>query len=127
MLFYNAFIRYLIKSNLILTHNNFYFLVFFISFKTISAAVSSLVNLQILVIVIRWPIMMLWFLIENQNNLDNQEFKTKYISMYEGLKINSWKCLTYNSVFCIRRFLIALAFITYAKIQYNLVYLIFLF
>ena len=71
MLFYNAFIRYLIKSNLILTHNNFYFLVFLISFKTISAVVSSLVNLVILVIVIGWPILMLWFLIENQNNLDN--------------------------------------------------------
>ena len=39
MLFYNAFIRYMIKSNLILTHNNLYFLLFLISFNTISAAV----------------------------------------------------------------------------------------
>ena len=35
LLFYNAFIRYLIKSNLILTHNNFYFLMFVMSFNTI--------------------------------------------------------------------------------------------
>ena len=70
MLFYSSFIRYLIKSNLILTHNNFFFLAFMMSFKTVSEAVSSIMNIVILIVVIVWPIAMSRFLIRNQNKLD---------------------------------------------------------
>ena len=65
MLFYNSFIRYLIKSNLVLTHNTFIFLAFLMSFKTVADAASSLVKMIILLIIIAWPIGISWFLIKN--------------------------------------------------------------
>ena len=127
MLFFNSFIRYLIKSNLVLTHNTFIFLAFLMGFNTFTDAISSVINLLVLVVVIVWPILISWFLIKNKDNLDTEDFKTKYQSLYQGLKIERWYYLLYNSAFCIRRFLLALAYVCFAAFEYNLVYLVFLF
>ena len=78
MLFFNSFIRYLIKSNLVLTHNTFIFLAFLMRFNTFTDAISSVINLLVLVVVIVWPILISWFLIKNKDNLDTEDFKTKY-------------------------------------------------
>ena len=86
MLFYNSFIRYLIKSNLILTHNAFIFLAFLFSFDSLSSAITTLFNLVILAVVVVWPIAITWILITNLNKLETPEFKAKFISLYLGIK-----------------------------------------
>ena len=89
MLFYSCFIRYLIKSNLVLTHNTFFFLAFMFSYQTLAKAISSSVYILIMIIVILWPISISYFLFKNKSKLNEQDFKTKYSSLYEGLRTSS--------------------------------------
>ena len=64
-------------------------------------------SLVIAVLVI-WPIWSSFFLLKNQARLTDEVFSTKFSTLYQGIKLNSFRALLYNSVFSVRRFEIIL-------------------
>ena len=117
-LFHNGIIRYMIQSNLKLSHTAAFFLALKgISFEGSTNIVNSLLNILILVVLGIWPVFMFSFLMLNRKHLEKPSFKEKFDSMFlgiktdkyltykwaSGLKLRKAKCFLYNVVFVARR------------------------
>ena len=109
-LFYSVWIRYMIESNLKVTHNCIFMLYISGTFSdTVEKTLMTTVQLVFLVIIVVWPIFMIVFLYKKRDRLEEKEFKTKVVSMYSGIKTKKFVALIYTAVFCIRRLLLVCA------------------
>ena len=112
-LFYSSAIRYMIQSNLKITHNSVFFLAIMGSFDTLEEQVSTIVIAIFLGLIILWPAFLTGFLLYYRDRLEKKEFKKRFFSMYDRIKTDNYlggefptnknKCLLYNAVFCLRR------------------------
>ena len=50
-----------------------------------------------------WPLWTEYFLFKNRDRLEDTAFRTKYNSLYAGIKSHSGSALCYNAVFAVRR------------------------
>ena len=112
-LFYNAWIRYLITSNLKLTHNGIFILYFNASFESVKNGILTSLNIVILVIIALWPIFITVFLLYNKDHLNEKSFQRKFYSMFLGNYTGRKRTVIYHTVFCCRRMFIVLAFFMY--------------
>ena len=106
-LFYSVWIRYMIESNLKMTHNSIFMLYISGSFgETISATIRSSIQLIILILIVIWPIFLILFLYSYRNKVNEPDFRAKVVSMYGGIKTTKFSSLIYTSLFCLRRLLL---------------------
>lgn len=109
-LFYNAWIRYLVESNLTTTHNCVFYL-YIVGWDSLrQSSFNSIIRIMTLVIVLIWPFFAIFFLFWKRQKLQTPSFKRKFTSMYEGLRLQHGLALTYTSVFCLRRLLLVSIF-----------------
>ena len=120
-LFYNAWVRYMIESNLKVTSDSFFYLFVNTDYNSFDKKIQSAIRIVIVAILIIWPLFVIGFLHWRRSELENEEFKKKFISMYVGIKIKKMSSLMYTSVFCFRRLLLVLAFVVFGK---NVVFVI---
>ena len=85
-LFYSVWIRYMIESNLKITHNALFFLAMGASFSSAEDIVATVSRIILLVIICIWPIFAAIFLCVKRKKLDNRSFRTKCLSMYNGIR-----------------------------------------
>ena len=102
-LFYNAWIRYMIESNLKMTHNCIFFLYVSGSFLHTEDKINTITRIFLLIIIVLWPIFTTIWLLCNREKIDEKGFKWKFISMYQGVKTNHVSSLLYTTLFCTRR------------------------
>ena len=105
-LFYSVWIRYLIESNLKMTHNCIFYLYISGGFMGIEETASSVIRIVLLTIIVIWPFFMTAFLYIKRKRLDERGFKQKIIAMYSGIDTKKFLALMYTSIFCIRRLLL---------------------
>ena len=124
-LFYNSWIRYMFKSNIVFTHNNLVFVILLRNYGSNKSEVATTIaNCIILVLVIVWPIFIVIFLTKNLDKLETPDYLKKYESMYQGVRTQHRSTLAYNAIWCARRFLLVVSFVSFSYFQYNKVYLI---
>ena len=107
-LLYNVWIRYILESNLKMTHTCIFFLAISGGFATVDQNIRTWIRITILTFYLLWPIFMILFLYRHRNELDKQSFMNKFKAMYSGIKTKKLTAYTYNSIFCIRRFLLVI-------------------
>ena len=112
-LFYNAWVRYMIESNLKMTHNCIFYLAISGSFGKASDAVQTMLRIILLTIIVIWPFFMTGFLFFKRRLLHKLAFQQKFISMYFGIKTKRFVSLIYTSVFCLRRLMLVLALLAF--------------
>ena len=122
-LFYSVWIRYMIESNLKITHNCIFFLAMGASFDSVDDSYATAIQIILFVIICIWPFFAVVFLCLKRKKLEDRSFKTKCGSMYNGLKTYANGALLYTSIFCIRRFLLVVALLRMQKQQAWLVLL----
>lgn len=113
-LFYNAWIRFMIESNLQIAHNCILFLYVNGSFDDLTAKYNTWLRILPLISFFVWPFFLLGFLYRNIKRLDEPVFKLKFVSMYLGIK-KKLADLTYTSVFCFRRLLLVVIFFEFSS------------
>ena len=86
-LFYNAWIRYMVQSNLKITHNCIFYLVISGSFGTAEDNVSTIFRIVLLALILAWPIVCAVIMCSRKDRLGDKSFKRKFISMYNGLRV----------------------------------------
>ena len=86
-LFYNAWIRYMVQSNLKITHNCIFYLVISGSNGSAEDNVSTLFRIVLLVLILVWPVLCAVILCCSRDRLGDKAFKKKFISMYNGLRV----------------------------------------
>ena len=124
-LFYSVWIRYLIESNLKMTHNCIFYLYISGSFVELQNSVSTAIRIVLLTIIVIWPFFMTAFLYFKRKRLDEPVFKQKIIAMYNGIKTNKFLALMYTSIFCIRRLILVCTLLVLQLIlQTNSIWLI---
>ena len=112
-LFYSSVIRFMIESNLKITHNSIFFLYLRGSFASNNDTASTCFTIFVLVIIILWPPYLAQFLIRTRDDHEKQGFIRKFSSMYltnktdrylgDGIRTNKARCFLYHVWFCIRR------------------------
>ena len=73
-LFYNAWIRFLITSNLKITHNAIFVLHFEGSFATPKLSILTSFNILLLAMIVLWPLFLTCFLMYNRKRLERKSF-----------------------------------------------------
>ena len=119
-LFYSSAIRFMVESNLKITHNSIFYLLMLGSFKSAKETISTIFTLAFLAVIILWPAFLTVFLLYNRKQLEKRPFQRKFHSMYLRIKtdrylgstlmMNKSKCFLYNVVFCIRRLTLVLSY-----------------
>ena len=112
-LFYNAWIRYLITSNLKITHNAIFIMYLKASFDSLKTGVLTSFNILLLLIILIWPLFLTIFLLCNHRKLENKRFQKKFHTMFLGNRIRKKRTFLYHTVFCLRRLLLVLSFFIY--------------
>ena len=107
-LFYHAFIRYQIESNLDLTNGTIFFLSMFSSFETSLDTTNTVIRLTFLIVIIIWIIFATAFPLVRFDRLANEDVKGKFSSLYDQTRISSRFPALYTAVFCVRRLLMIL-------------------
>ncbi len=120
-LFYNVWIRYMIESNLKMTHNCVFYLYISGNFETGTDTFATSLRVVILCILVIWPFFATIFLCCKSKHLKEKSFKQKFIAMYLGNKTDEHLPLTYTSVFCLRRMLLVCSLLALQNRQYALV------
>ena len=109
-LFYNAWIRFLITSNLKITHNAIFVLHFEGSFTTLKLGILTSFNILLLAMIVLWPLFLTFFLMYNRKRLERKSFQKRFHSMYLGNRTLRSSTYLYHTVFCLRRLFLVLAF-----------------
>ena len=78
-LFYNAWVRYMIESNLKVTSNCLFYLSINTNYDTFENKVQSAIRIIIFAILIIWPLFLIGFLHWRKSELENEDFKKKFI------------------------------------------------
>ena len=120
-LFFSSAIRYMIESNLKITHNSVFFLAITGSFESTSDKVFTILTCALLVVIVLWPFFVTAFLLHNRKRLKSPRFKLMFQSMYLGIKtdnhlgngltVKKTECLLYNVVFCLRRLALVVCYL----------------
>ena len=100
--FYSAPIRYIIVGYLKLL-NQFLSMVFFGIIRLENGGMTTAYGFACLIFII-WPLFSAYFLLVNHEKAENSAFKTKFSSMYQGIRTDSFLALCYTAVFSVRRF-----------------------
>ena len=74
-LFYNAWVRYMIESNLKVTSNCLFYLFVNTDYDSFEMKVHSAIRIVILTILIIWPLFLIGFLHWRKSELENENFK----------------------------------------------------
>ena len=82
-MFYNAFIRYQIESNLDLTTGTIFFLSMFAGFESSLDTTNTIIRLIFLMVIILWNIFATAFPLVRFDKLVDEEFKGKFGSLYD--------------------------------------------
>ena len=125
-LFYSVWIRYMIESNLKITHNCIFFLAIGASFQSSEYSFATSLRIILLIVIVTWPIFAAVHLYRNRERLNERSFRTKFQSMYIGIRIHLTLARLYTSVFCSRRFILVICFLVLQDKQ-NWLILIFCF
>ena len=120
-LFYSVWIRYMTESYLKMSHSCIFYLAISASWAGLSEQASTGIRIALLALIVIWPFFLCVFLCVKRNQLDQAEFKRKFISMYSGLKLKKLASLMYTPVFCVRRLLLVC---TLLALQQNAVWLV---
>ena len=120
-LFFSSAIRYMIESNLKITHNSIFFLAITGSFSTTRDKVFTIFICLLLGVIVLWPFFVTAFLLHNRKRLKTPRFKLMFQSMYLGIKTDNYlgknltikktECLLYNVVFCLRRLALVVCYL----------------
>ena len=89
-LFFSSAIRFMVESNLKITHNSIYFLLMFGSFKTTKESVSTMFTFLFLGMIVLWPIFLTVFLLYNRTRLEDHDFQKRFHSMYLRIKTDKY-------------------------------------
>ena len=81
-LFYAAFLRYMIVSNLKLTYTIWAFLIGMWGFVTLQSSLSSLAYVIVLFAICLWPIFVIYILLVNHDKLQDSTTKRKFGILY---------------------------------------------
>ena len=73
-LFYNAWIRFLITSNLKITHNAIFVMHFEANFASTKLGILTSFNILLLAIIVVWPFFITCFLMFNRKRLEKKRF-----------------------------------------------------
>ena len=103
-LFFGAWLRYMIVSNLKITYTIMAFLLSGFSFATTFAGIKTAAFTAGLLCILAWPVVIAIFMFRNQSRLDEPAIKGKWETLYQGIHTDSLGALLYNAVFCVRRF-----------------------
>ena len=98
-LFYSGPIRYVIVGYLKLFNQ-------FLTSAALGIVANDLMGLVYLVpilLLVLFPVWLVWHLISNSKKLNEADFKSKFGSLYSGLKTDSFRALCLNAVFAMRR------------------------
>ena len=121
-LFYSVWIRYMIESNLKVTHNCVFFLAISGSFSDTDNSLSTSTMIILLSIIVLWPIFVTTFLLCNKGpKLTQPRFKRKCLSMYTGVKVKQYFALIYTAVFCARRLTLVISLLLLQHHEYSLI------
>lgn len=69
--------------------------------------------MAITVVLMIWPVFIIFFVYKNKLNLEEKKFLEKFNSMYLGNKTTKVSTACYHAVFCVRRLCIALTYIAF--------------
>ena len=105
-LFYRAWIRYLIESNLKTLHRSAFFLRYMASFTLM-----TLVHSALCIIFFIWPIFLIVFLMKKRKELEEKAFIEKFGSMILGNKTEHPVTFLYNAAFCVRRLALVMIYV----------------
>ena len=111
-IFYSAWIRYFIQSYLIILHTVVFFALLKPSF--LNATEGTVTVFQFLVatfLVLVWPTIIIWSLLRNRDRLDDNDFKGRFGSLYQGIWTDKPSEFLYNFFFCIRRLLLVIGLV----------------
>lgn len=103
-LFFSGIYRYLVVSNLKLTVTIFGFLVAKWSFESFVTGATSVALLFGVFGLIVWPLFIMFTLERNFFKLEEDAFKKRHETIYQGIQTSSREALLYYSVFAMRRF-----------------------
>ena len=120
-LFYGAWIRFMIESNLDLTHNCVFFLYISGGFDDLNQGFGSSIRILILASTVMWPIALIAFLYKWRSQVNEKDFQDKYLSIYQGIKTEHFAALIYTSVFSIRRLFLVLTLLALHNHDYWLI------
>mmetsp|Transcript_44219 Transcript_44219/g.58692 ORF Transcript_44219/g.58692 Transcript_44219/m.58692 type:complete len:196 (+) Transcript_44219:538-1125(+) len=105
-LFYSVWIRYMIESNLKITHNCIFYLAISASMVSGEDKMSTITRIVLLALIVSWPFICAIILLSQNNRLEEPRFRRKCVSMYNGLRTKRKVALLYTSLFCMRRLLL---------------------
>ena len=110
-LLYQAWIRYMIESNLKSLHRAAFFLRFMICFTCPIGIESSTAYIICLTAFSIWPFFLVRFLLKRRHLLEDEAFLKKYSAMVKGIKTKNPSSFLYNAFFSIRRVALVLCFV----------------
>ena len=102
-LYYNAWIRFLIQSNIELVYTSLLFLKLMASFSFFFIAFKTLFFGSQLAIALLFPFLALCWLYKNKERLYQSKVLQKYESLYMGTKAHTKLGRLYTPLFCLRR------------------------
>lgn len=70
--------------------------------------ISSLLAIIFMILISAYPIFISIVIFKNMNKLNNEEFLSRYGSLYDGLKTDCKLALLYNLLYTIRRLILAI-------------------
>lgn len=85
----------------------------------------SLYSIFMTTLLIALPFWMVWFLHKNQSQLDEDEFRAKYGSLYSSLRLKNSGAMYYNFLFLLRRIVFALASVFLVEYPVFQIYILF--
>ena len=98
----------MIESNLELTYTTIISMQLYGSFVTIEDSLLTCFYILTLAILAIWIFFSAWFLLYNRAQLNGDQFKEKFVSMYLGVRTDLAMRFLYIPVFCLRRFVLVL-------------------
>ena len=101
-IFYSSPIRYVIFGQL-KVFNQFVPLIIFGLASNENGYLIACYFLPIVLLIV-WPFFTVWFLFRNHHQLNDEAFHKKFISLYEGIHVQSFSALCYQAIYSVHRY-----------------------
>jgi len=128
-LFYDGIIRFMIEGNLSISLANlavlgslYVSLGFDASSATDEEEVSLYVSLGFTGLVVFWLLFSMIYPLVFRQKLQDEDVMERFGAMYEGIKTNRALPAVYTSVFCLRRFVLVIAFVILKDRPFTMIY-----
>ena len=122
MLFYDAFIRFVIEGNLDICYENIFFVHLYASFDSEEEAWNTSFRIFFVAVIGFWQIFSFFFIICRQKDLKQEDVEERFGAMYEDIDVNRKVSALYTTAFCFRRLCIVVALLFLQEYPFWMIY-----